>query len=1115
MDVVGFSNATLCDFLVSLSRRAPNSAALLASLTGEAGLAPSDALTRLASELHERIPKANAGAAAAAASSAAGHKRKEAPGAAAAAAHKQALAEARRAASFALVDEDDDAAMAPIRAPKAKPSKEERKAAKMMKKEKKAERRARKAARDSSSDSSSDSDADDSRRRRNDTSAAGSAAAASSASTAAASSSAAAAAASSSPSAELSEAELAEIAREQDQAEKRAFEQRLADREAERTKQLAGGSKDADKRKKSAALSDEEMRALIPQIREQARAEYLRRREAQQIELLRRSVKDEESMFGGANEKQLTASERAQLHKRRRVLELTTERKALSEAGDAPAYHMPSSGLTDAGKIDSARKMELLSKRYVDEQKPVSEQAQWEEHQSRAALMKFGAADAAAAGGGQVGGGAQQYDLVFDEEEEAEQIEFVKQDMIAALNINDTPPDAAAEEAAAAASVQLSEWEQIQVQRKKLPIYPMKEELMAAIEKYQVLIVVAETGSGKTTQLTQYLVEAGYAKKGRIGCTQPRRVAAMSVAARVAQEMNVKLGAEVGYTVRFEDCSSDRTIVKYMTDGMLLREFLGEPDLKSYSVMIIDEAHERTLSTDVLFGLVKDIARYRPDIKILISSATLDADKFSRYWDDAPVFVVPGRRYPVNIYYTKAPEADYLDACIVTVLQIHTTQPPGDILVFLTGQEEIETASEILSQRLRGLGTKVGEMLVLPIYSTLPTEQQAKIFEPTPPGARKVVLATNIAETSLTINGIIYVIDPGFSKQKSYNPRTGMESLVVTPVARSSARQRAGRAGRVAPGSCFRMYTAHAFAHELEENTVPEIQRTNLGNVVLMLKSLGINDLIHFDFMDPPPAETLIRALEQLYALGALNDRGELTKLGRRMAELPLDPQLSKTLIHAEKYGVTSEVLTICAMLSCQNTIFYRPKDKAVHADTAHKNFWQKSGDMLTLLNVYNQWAASDFSAEWCFENFIQMRSLKRCRDIREQLENMLSRVEVQMAPEAQPGGFDELKVRKALCAGFFFHAAKLEKSGSYLTLKHRQQVHLHPFSCLAQELPRFVLYFELVFTSKAFMRQVIEIDPAWLVEVAPHYYNKKDTEDQSKIKMPKNKGKAAELPPS
>jgi hypothetical protein len=521
---------------------------------------------------------------------------------------------------------------------------------------------------------------------------------------------------------DLSEAELAELAREQDQAEKRAFEQRLADRQAERTKQLgAGGGKDADKRKKNAALSDAEMRALLPQIREQARNEYLRRREAQMLELLKRSVKDEESIFGGKNEKQLTTSERAAMHKRRRMLELTTERKALSEAGEAPSYQMPSTGMTDAGKIDSQRKMELLTKRYADEPKPVSEQAAWEEHQSRAALMKFGAKDAnaaAAAAGGQVGGADKQYDLVFDEEEEAQQIEFVKQEMIAAMNTDELPPAPEADaEAAAAASAHLSEWEQIQVQRKKLPIYPMKEELMAAIAKYQVLIVVAETGSGsvhscsrqlvalapccfscallsprdslflfnvhpllcsvssmcvltwfcmlslsyflclfcsvlfrsKTTQLTQYLVEAGYAKKGRIGCTQPRRVAAMSVAARVAQEMNVKLGHEVGYTIRFEDCSSDKTIVKYLTDGMLLREFLGEPDLKTYSVIIIDEAHERTLHTDILFGLIKDIARYRPDIKILISSATLDADQFSRYWDDAPVFVVPGRRYPVNI----------------------------------------------------------------------------------------------------------------------------------------------------------------------------------------------------------------------------------------------------------------------------------------------------------------------------------------------------------------------------------------------------------------------------------------------------------------------------------
>ncbi|MGK3733684.1 MAG: pre-mRNA-splicing factor ATP-dependent RNA helicase DHX16 [Bacillariaceae sp.] len=346
--------------------------------------------------------------------------------------------------------------------------------------------------------------------------------------------------------------------------------------------------------------------------------------------------------------------------------------------------------------------------------------------------------------------------------------------------------------------------------------------------------------------------EIGYSELGKIGCTQPRRVAAMSVAARVSQEMNVKLGKEVGYSIRFENCTSEATVIQYMTDGMLLREILTEPDLSSYSCMIIDEAHERTLHSDILFGLVKDIVRFRPDLKLIISSATMDAEKFSKYFDDASIFMIPGRMFPVDIFYTKSPEADYVDAAVVTVLQIHVSQPvgSGDVLVFLTGQEEIETATEILIQRTRNLGSRISELLICPVYANLPSEQQAKIFEKTPKGARKVVLATNIAETSLTIDGICYVIDTGFNKQKSYNARSGMESLVVTPVSQAASNQRAGRAGRTAPGKCFRLFTAWSFQHELDANTIPEILRTNLGNVVLMLKSLGINDLIHFDFMD-------------------------------------------------------------------------------------------------------------------------------------------------------------------------------------------------------------------------------------------------------------------------
>ncbi|CAE7813229.1 dhx16, partial [Symbiodinium sp. KB8] len=311
--------------------------------------------------------------------------------------------------------------------------------------------------------------------------------------------------------------------------------------------------------------------------------------------------------------------------------------------------------------------------------------------------------------------------------------------------------------------------------KRLLLTFTCKAPLLEAVRDYQVLIIVGETGSGKTTQIPQYLHEVGYSKIGKIGCTQPRRVAAMSVAARVAKEYGCKIGHEVGYNIRFEDCTTDRTIIEYMTDGMLLRSFLHEPDMASYSVMMVDEAHERTLHTDVLFGLVKDVARFRQDLKLIISSATLDAEKFSEYFDNAPIFNVPGRRYPVSIHYTKAPEANYLDACVITVLQIHLTQGSGDVLVFFTGQQEIEEAMDLLSFKTRGMGTAMGELLVLPIYANLPTDMQAKIFEKTPDGARKVVLATNIAETSITIDNIVYVIDPGFCKQNSFNPRTGME----------------------------------------------------------------------------------------------------------------------------------------------------------------------------------------------------------------------------------------------------------------------------------------------------------------------------------------------------
>jgi len=486
-------------------------------------------------------------------------------------------------------------------------------------------------------------------------------------------------------------------------------------------------------------------------------------------------------------------------------------------------------------------------------------------------------------------------------------------------------------------------------QRQSLPIYKLRDDLIKAVTDNQILIVIGETGSGKTTQITQYLSECGFTARGKIGCTQPRRVAAMSVAKRVAEEYGCRLGQEVGYTIRFEDCTSPETIVKYMTDGMLLRECLMEAELKSYSVIMLDEAHERTIHTDVLFGLLKTAVQKRPELKLIVTSATLDAVKFSQYFFKAPIFTIPGRTFPVEVLYTKEPETDYLDASLITVMQIHLREPPGDILLFLTGQEEIDTACEILYERMKSLGPDVPELIILPVYSALPSEMQTRIFDPAPAGSRKVVIATNIAETSLTIDGIFYVVDPGFVKQKVYNSKTGMDSLVVTPISQAAAKQRAGRAGRTGPGKTYRLYTERAYRDEMLPTPVPEIQRTNLATTVLQLKTMGINDLLHFDFMDAPPVESLVMALEQLHSLSALDDEGLLTRLGRRMAEFPLEPNLSKMLIMSVALQCSDEILTIVSMLSVQN-VFYRPKDKQALADQKKAKFNQAEGKSNNLL---------------------------------------------------------------------------------------------------------------------------------------------------------------------
>ncbi|RYP39487.1 hypothetical protein DL767_002221 [Monosporascus sp. MG133] len=626
-------------------------------------------------------------------------------------------------------------------------------------------------------------------------------------------------------------------------------------------------------------------------------------------------------------------------------------------------------------------------------------------------------------------------------------------------------------------------------QREFLPAFAVREDLLRVIRDNQVVIVVGETGSGKTTQLTQFLHEDGYTKLGMIGCTQPRRVAAMSVAKRVAEEMEVKLGSTVGYAIRFEDCTSKDTVIKYMTDGVLLRESLNEPDLDRYSCVIMDEAHERALNTDVLMGLFNKILQRRRDLKLIVTSATMNSKRFSEFFGGAPEFFIPGRTFPVDIMFHRSPVEDYVDQAVQQVLAIHVSMGPGDILVFMTGQEDIECTCELVRERLNALNDPP-ELSILPIYSQMPADLQAKIFDRAAPGVRKCIVATNIAETSLTVDNIMYVVDAGYSKLKVYNPRMGMDTLQITPISQANAGQRAGRAGRTGPGKAFRLYTEKAYKEELYISTIPEIQRTNLSNTVLLLKSLGVRDLLDFDFMDPPPQDTITTSLFDLWALGALDNLGELTDLGAKMNAFPMEPSLAKLLIMSEEYGCSEEMVTIVSMLSVPN-VFYRPKERQEESDAAREKFFVPESDHLTYLHVYSQWKSNGYSDGWCTRHFLHPKSLRRAKEIRDQLLDIMKMQKMQMVS----CGTDWDVIRKCICSGYYHQAAKVKGIGEYVNLRTSVTVQLHPTSALygLGFLPDYVIYHELILTSKEYMSTVTAVDPRWLAELGGVFYSVKE----------------------
>jgi pre-mRNA-splicing factor ATP-dependent RNA helicase DHX15/PRP43 len=640
--------------------------------------------------------------------------------------------------------------------------------------------------------------------------------------------------------------------------------------------------------------------------------------------------------------------------------------------------------------------------------------------------------------------------------------------------------------------------------RRDLPVHAQRQEFLDIYHSTQIMVFVGETGSGKTTQIPQFVLfdDLPHLNGTQVACTQPRRVAAMSVAKRVADELDVELGEEVGYNVRFDNKSSNNTILKYMTDGMLLREAMEDHNLTRYSTIILDEAHERTLATDILMGLLKQVCVRRPDLKIIVMSATLDAEKFQKYFNNAPLLAVPGRTHPVEIYYTPEFQRDYMDAAIRTVLQIHATEEEGDILLFLTGEDEIEDACSKISlesdKLIREQGC--GPVKVYPLYGSLPPYQQQRIFEPAPepfkqggrPG-RKVIISTNIAETSLTIDGVVYVVDPGFSKQKVYNPRIRVESLLVSPISKASAQQRAGRAGRTRPGKCFRLYTEEAFKKELIEQSHPEILRSNLSSTVLELKKLGIDDLVHFDFMDPPAPETMMRALEELNYLQCLSDEGHLTALGRLASHFPLDPTLAVMLIGSPAFGCSEEILSIVALMSVPN-IFIRPASARKQADEAKMRFSHPDGDHLTLVNVYYEFDHEDTRnygiSQWCRDNFLNYRSLQSAKSVRNQLQRIMEKYDLELNSMDFEDPNYSTQIRKALVAGFFMQVAK-KKSGNkgFLTVKDNQEVLIHPSTVLTKE-NEWVLYNEFVLTSKNYIRTVTNIEGKWLIELAAKYYN-------------------------
>lgn len=637
----------------------------------------------------------------------------------------------------------------------------------------------------------------------------------------------------------------------------------------------------------------------------------------------------------------------------------------------------------------------------------------------------------------------------------------------------------------------------IQAQRRSLPIAKHREKLLHCIQQYGVTIVVGQTGSGKTTQLPQYLLESGWASEGNvIACTQPRRVAATSVATRVAQEVGTVLGEEVGYTIRFEDVSDkEKTRIRYMTDGMLFREILIDPLLTRYSVIMIDEAHERSLYTDLLLGILKKIRRKRLSLRLIVSSATLDARAFHEYFcsntspDEAIIVSLEGRAHPVEVAYLQEPAPDYVRAAVDVVWNINQQHnASGDVLVFLTGREDIERFLEELTELIPTQRRGGTEIIPLALHSGLTSEEQLRVFFPAERNTRKVIASTNIAEASVTIDGVKFVVDCGFVKIRTYNPTSLLSSLSTVPVSLASATQRAGRAGRTSPGICYRLYP-ESFLATLSASTPPEITRSEMTTPILQLKSLGIDDLMKFEWVTSPPAESVLRALEGLVAAGMVGEDGRLTVFGQQAAEWPVEMALARMLYASKEFTCGEEILTIAAMTSVQDVFVIPDGSQGALAELERRKFTAEEGDHLTLLNAYNAFTKYGKSSSWCKAHALNFRAMSRAVSIRSQLKRYMQRFGL---PTQSCEG-DAKRLRQCLVSGYWRNCARWMADGTYRSVKGDRVLYVHPNSVLFTRKPRsgWVVFHEMEETKKNQIKILTEIEPDWLLDHGHKYYSR------------------------